>query len=121
MDIAADLARIAARSKQLDFTFSVRRRLPEDAAELLPGGYDLILLEYWYGTETCVPFLHALTALRGPPCVVLTGLDEPDIRRVVFRAGAEAFLSKDSLSPQALESVTLTVLRARRPERLALD
>jgi hypothetical protein len=33
------------------------------------------------------------------------------VRRVAFRAGVAGFLAKDELSIQAIESVTLTVLR----------
>jgi len=74
---------------------------------------DVIYLEYWLGEETTVPFIHEIAAMRGAPCVVLTKFDEPDIRRITFRAGAQAFLSKTSLGPQALESVTLAVLRTQ--------
>ena len=105
------LDRIAARSKQLEIRITACRSL-EDARRLVSQRrFDVIYLEYWLGSQTTIAFIHAMAARDGAPCIVLTDLDEPDIRRVAFRAGAHAFLSKDSLCPQALESVTLAVLR----------
>jgi DNA-binding NarL/FixJ family response regulator len=83
----------------------------EAEAALKQVRFDVVYLDYWLGSETSVPFIHALDSQRGPPCVVLTDLDEPDIRRIAFRAGAQAFLSKQSLNTQGLEGVTLAVLR----------
>jgi DNA-binding NarL/FixJ family response regulator len=105
------LCRVATRSKQLEICITPCRSLDEANALLAQRRFDVIYLEYWLGAETTIAFIHAMAALEGAPCVVLTDLDEPDIRRLAFRAGAHAFLSKDSLSAQALESVTLAVLR----------
>jgi DNA-binding NarL/FixJ family response regulator len=105
------LENLAARSRQLDFVTTRLRSLPDVAVLLSERRFDVIYLEYWLGEETSVSFIHDVATAQGPPCVVLTDLDEPDIRRIAFRAGAQAFLSKDALSPHALESVTLTVLR----------
>jgi DNA-binding NarL/FixJ family response regulator len=111
----------AARSRQLVFDVVVCRSVVAAEAELQTAQFDVVYLEYWLGSETSIAFIHALASLRGAPCVVLTHLDEPDIRRVAFRAGAEGFLSKDSLNTQALESVTLAVLRLRMPAAHAAD
>jgi DNA-binding NarL/FixJ family response regulator len=102
---------IARRSKQLDIDVTACRSLEEAETALKQVHFDVVYLDYWLGSETSVPFIHALDSRSGPPCVVLTDLDEPDIRRIAFRAGAQAFLSKESLNPQALEGVTLAVLR----------
>jgi DNA-binding NarL/FixJ family response regulator len=102
---------IARRSKQLDIDVTACRTLEEAEAALKQVRFDVVYLDYWLGSETSVPFIHALDSQHGPPCVVLTDLDEPDIRRIAFRAGAQAFLSKESLNTQALEGVTLAVLR----------
>ncbi len=107
------LENLAARSKHLDIVVTRRRSLAEANAALAEQCFDVIYLEYWLGDETSIAFIHDIAAAEGPPCVVLTDLDEPDIRRLAFRAGAHAFLSKSALCPQALESVTLTVLRLR--------
>ena len=110
---------IARRSKQLDIDVTSCRSLEEAQAALKQVHFDVIYLDYWLGSETSVSFIHALDAQHGPPCVVLTDLDEPDIRRIAFRAGAQAFLSKESLNSQALEGVTLAVLRGRIGARSA--
>jgi DNA-binding NarL/FixJ family response regulator len=107
------LVHIAAQSKQLEISITARRSLADAGEALSHRHFDVIFLEYWLGDETAVPFIHEIAAMQGPPCVVLTKFDEPDIRRIAFRAGAQAFLSKTSLGPQALESVTLTVLRTQ--------
>jgi DNA-binding NarL/FixJ family response regulator len=107
------LQSLAARSKQLEIVTTPCQSLAEAGALLSEPRFDVVFLEYWLGEQTSIPFIHDLAAAQGPPCVMLTDLDEPDIRRLAFRAGAHAFLSKDSLCPQALESVTLAVLRSR--------
>ena len=102
---------MARRSRQLDIDVTACRSLEEAETAMRQDQFDVIYLDYWLGSETSVSFIYALELRRGPPCVVLTDLDEPDIRRIAFRAGAHAFLSRESLSTQALEGVTLAVLR----------
>ncbi|HXT05733.1 MAG TPA: response regulator [Roseiarcus sp.] len=104
---------IAARSKQLEICITACQSLNEAKALVSQQRFDVVYLEYWLGSQTTIAFIHDMAAHDGAPCIVLTDLDEPDIRRLAFRAGAHAFLSKDSLCPQALESVTLAVLRWR--------
>jgi DNA-binding NarL/FixJ family response regulator len=102
---------VAAKSKQLDIVVTPCPSLDEADSLLSNRRFDVVFLEYWLGSQTSIAFIHALAARQGVPSIVLTSLDEPDIRRLAFRAGAHAFLSKDSLSSQALESVVLAVLR----------
>ena len=104
---------IAARSKQLEIRITACRSLDEAETLVSQRRFDVVYLEYWLGSQTTIAFIHEMAARDSAPCIVLTDLDEPDIRRLAFRAGAHAFLSKDSLCPQALESVTLAVLRWR--------
>jgi CheY-like chemotaxis protein len=113
------LADIADRSRQLEFSITSCSSLDEAKALMAQRRFDVVYLEYWLGSETTIAFIHTMAALEAAPLIMLTDLDEPDIRRVAFRAGAQAFLSKDSLSPQALESVTLAVLRPRLNSRAA--
>jgi len=107
------LSRIAAQSKQLEIAVTACRSVEDASALLAERRFDVIYLEYWLGSETTLAFISELAAFPAAPCIVVTDLDEPDIRRLAFRAGARAFLSKDSLNPQALEGVTLAVLRER--------
>lgn len=107
------LEEIAGRSKQLEIRITACRSLDEAETLVSQRRFDVVYLEYWLGSQTTIAFIHDMAAHNRSPCIVLTDLDEPDIRRLAFRAGAHAFLSKDSLCPQALESVTLAVLRCR--------
>jgi DNA-binding NarL/FixJ family response regulator len=107
------LEEIAARSKQLEISITACRSLDEAETLVSQQRFDVVYLEYWLGSQTTIAFIHEMAAHDRSPCIVLTDLDEPDIRRLAFRAGAHAFLSKNSLCPQALESVTLAVLRWR--------
>jgi CheY-like chemotaxis protein len=104
------ISRLAARSKHLEFDLTVCRNL-EEAHSLASQRFDVAYIDYWMGSETSIHFIHTFARMHDVPCILLTSLDEPDIRRVAFRAGAEAFLSKAGISIQALESVTLAVLR----------
>ncbi len=104
------IARLAANSRHIDFDLTVCRSL-EAAKALGQQRFDVVFVDYWLGYETSIAFIHDFARVHDVPLVLLTSLDEPDIRRIAFRAGVEAFLSKDDLSRQALESVTLAVLR----------
>ena len=100
-DDAADAAiinRLASRSKQLDFKLRVCFSTDDALRLMAEQTFDVVFVDYWLGSHTSTP------------CVLLTGLDEPDIRRIGFRAGVKAFLSKEEISSQAIESVTLAVL-----------
>lgn len=112
------MAHIAARSHQLDIDVTSCRSLADAGSAVALRRYDVIYIEYWLDGATTIAFIHEMTR-AGTPCIVLTDLNEPDIRRIAFRAGAQAFLAKDALCPQALESVTLTVLRSRLVARAA--
>lgn len=115
-DDAADAAiinRLAVRSKQLDFRIKVCFSA-EDALRLVKEHrFDVLFVDYWLGSQTSIGFISAFAKAHDIPCVLLTGLDEPDIRRVAFRAGVKAFLSKEEISAQAIEGVTLAVLEGR--------
>ena len=110
---AAVISRLAARSKQLDFDMTVC--LSGDQAQRLTAAraFDVIYVDYWLGLNTSIGFIADFTRRSPSPCVLLTGLDEPDIRRIAFRAGVRAFLSKEEISTQAIEAVTLAVLGDR--------
>lgn len=108
-----ELCAAARRSNQLDFRLIPCRSLAQAEMALSRRPFDVIFVDYWLGEETSVAFIHRLSVSGGAPCVMVTSLDEPDIRRIAFRAGARAFLSRDALNAQLLDSVTMTVLRPR--------
>ena len=115
-DDAADAAvvtRLAARSKQLDVDIEVCLSLDEGRRLSRERRFDLVFVEYWLGVQTSIEFIAEFTRRYSAPCILMTGLDEPDIRRIAFRAGVRAFLSKEHLSTQAIEAVSLAVLNGR--------
>lgn len=111
------IKQLSVKSKQLAFSITTCRSTDEAEAILVEADFDLVYVDYWLGSGTSIGFICDFVQSRGSPCILLTSLDEPDIRRLAFRAGAEAFLAKEDLSTQALESAALTVLRARAMTR----
>ena len=75
------LAHIASRSQQLDIEVTACGSLADAANALASRRYDVIYLEYWLAGETTIAFIHEMTR-AGTPCIVLTDLNEPDIRRI---------------------------------------
>jgi CheY-like chemotaxis protein len=108
---ASLVSRLAAKSRQLEISLTTCASVAEAASLLEEQQFDVLYVDYWMGWQTSIHFIHILSIVQNAPCVLVTGLDEPDIRRIAFRAGVKAFLSKDELSTQAIEGVTLAVLR----------
>jgi CheY-like chemotaxis protein len=106
-------ARLAARSKQLDVDVTVCGSVEEALRLSTERHFDVIYVDYWLGLQTSIGFISEFTQRHDTPCILMTGLDEPDIRRIGFRAGVRGFLSKEDLSAQAIEAVTLAVLNGR--------
>ena len=75
--------------------------------------FDIVYVDYWLGDGVSIPFVQTLASRTTIPCVMLTALDEPDIREIAFRAGAAAFLSKDGLSTHSIDALSLAVLHRR--------
>lgn len=107
---AFGFTRLAARSKQIEFSVSLCGSVTAAGALLREAVFDVIYVDYWLGFETSIPFIADVARRNRAPIVLLSALDSPDIRRCAYRAGASGFLAKDQLSIQAVESVTLAVL-----------
>ena len=105
--------KLSRKSKQLDISLTTCRSVNDALAALTAKTFDVVYVDYWLGLETSIPFIHGFAQKTQTPCILLTGIDEPDIRRIAFRAGVEGFLSKQEISTQAIESVTLAVLSRR--------
>jgi len=108
---AAIISRLAAKSKQLDFKLRICFSTDDALRVMAEQSFDIVFVDYWLGSQTSIQFISEFSNSHDAPCVLLTGLDEPDIRRIGFRAGVKAFLSKEEISAQAIEGVTLAVLR----------
>ncbi len=102
--------KLLTKSKQMDFLVTSCRSVEEAARLITSEKFDIIYVDYWLGLETSIGFIVDAGLKQLPPLILITGLDTPDIRRCAYRAGAAAFLSKDNLSIQAIEGVTLAVL-----------
>jgi DNA-binding NarL/FixJ family response regulator len=110
---AAIIHRLAAKSKHIDFYLKSCPSIDDARQILSEQSFDIVYVDYWMGDETSLAFIHDFSTMNDVPLVLLTALDEPDISRIAFRAGARGFLSKEEISTQAIEGVTLTALRAR--------
>ena len=111
---AALIARLAPRSSQFAISLTSCRTVEEASAALSKQAFDILFVDYWLGLDTSIAFIHEQAQSDGAPCVLLTGLDVPDVRRCAFRAGVAGYLSKDELSIQAIEGVMSAVLARRQ-------
>ncbi len=118
---AFGFTRLVARSKQLEFSVSLCGSVLAARALLQKAVFDVIYVDYWLGFETSISFVADVARKNHAPVVVMSALDSPDIRRCAYRAGASGFLAKDEMSIQAVESVTLAVLRHRHNDFHARD
>ena len=113
LDVAL-IARLTPRSSQFAINLTSCRTVEEASAALSQQPFDILFVDYWLGLQTSIAFIHEQTQAQGAPCVLLTGLDVPDVRRCAFRAGVAGYLSKDDLSIQAIEGVMSAVLARRQ-------
>ena len=112
-DDVSMVEKLARRSKQFEISLTSCRNIEDALTAISDQKFDILYVDYWLGLETSIPFIYKFALENQTPCVLLTSLDEPDIRRIAFRAGVQGFLSKEELSTQAIESVTLSVLNRR--------
>jgi DNA-binding NarL/FixJ family response regulator len=102
---------LTARSKQIELQVRATRSIVDARMALAETRFDILFVDYWLGAETSIAFIHEVTQTENIPCILMTGLDTPEIRRCAFRAGVAGFLAKDDISIQAIDGVTLTALR----------
>ena len=110
---ASLLQKLTTKSKQFDFYVEICRNIEDGRTAMQNKRFDIAFVDYWLGYETSLPFIHCITMEQDTPCILLTGFDKPEVRRVAFRAGVAGFLSKEDLSIEAIESVTLAAIRHR--------
>ncbi|WP_174365872.1 ATP-binding protein [Deinococcus sp. JMULE3] len=90
--------------------------LGEDAADMLRGTTpDLILLDYQLPDMTGIEFLNEFR----PDCavIVLTGVGDEEIAVQAMRAGAQDYLVKGRLTPDALRRAAQAALNTHRLSR----
>ena len=68
------------------------------------GTYDAVLLDFMLGSHTGVDVLRALDAQHcDTPIIMLTALDDRAVDEAALEAGAEEFLTKDTLNASMLD------------------
>lgn len=76
----------------------------EARALMADGGFDLIFLDFWLGTETCLSLVDDIVdGGLELPVIILSNLCSDDIEAIANRAGATAFLSKADISGRTLD------------------
>lgn len=111
-DVDARLIEMAM-AKSAFFDIRVARATSiETARQLLSDrDFDLLLLDYWLGSETGLPLLEDLGGRNSRiPVVLLTGYSSQDVQHLGHLAGALSFLSKDDVSSNTLDSVIRSAL-----------
>lgn len=73
--------------------------------------FDVVLCDFWLGSETTIPLIDELKSAVVPcPVVLVSSLENEDIELIGRRAGAAGFVAKADLSPAALDRVFSTLL-----------
>lgn len=90
----------------------------EALAELAKGEYDVVLLDLLLGSEDGTELLPRMRAQGSPvPCVLLTGMQDPEVIVTAMRAGAIDYVSKNGLSAERLEQALRNAIRVGAAER----
>ena len=97
---------------------SVENSLDDAILALTGNTVDIILLDYRLGPDDGVDALEPLREVSGGcPIVILTGYGEANIAVKALKSGAADYLSKNDLSPIALERTILQALQSSTLER----
>ena len=89
--------------------------LLEDAIALLPGRYDLVLLDLRLPDGAGVDALQRVhAAAERVPIIVLTGMEDPRLARACVAAGADDYVLKDELNERGISrSIEYALQRVR--------
>lgn len=92
--------------------------LLEDAIALLPGRYDIILLDLRLPDGAGVDALQRVhAAAQRVPIIVLTGMEDPRLARACLAAGADDYVLKDELNGRGISrSIEYALQRVRARE-----
>jgi CheY-like chemotaxis protein len=108
-------------SSQVELTHVTR--LSDAAAALAAAPFDLVLLDLSLPDSMGIETFRALARVHPlVPYVVLTGLADEDLGMVAVREGAQDFLIKGAMQPEALvRALAHAVVRHRRRDRAPGD
>lgn len=92
--------------------------LLEDAIAVLPGRYDLVLLDLRLPDGSGVEALQRVHATaERVPIVVLTAMEDPRLARACVAAGADDYVLKDELNPRGIgRAIDYALQRVRARE-----
>lgn len=73
--------------------------------------FDVVLCDFWLGSETTIPLIDELkSAIMPCPVVLVSSLENEDIELIGRRAGAAGFVAKADISAATLDRVFNTLL-----------
>ncbi len=75
--------------------------------------FDIVLCDFWLGSETTIALIDELkSSMASCPVVLVSSLENDDIELIGRRAGAAGFVAKADLSAASLERIFSTLLNA---------
>lgn len=73
--------------------------------------FDVVLADFWLGSETTIPLIDEVKSLPVPsPVILVSSLENDDIELIGRRAGAAGFVAKSDLTAASLERIFSTLL-----------
>ena len=107
------LERQLAKIEDYDFTTFTAQDGNEAIAICGYENVDMVFSDFALAEGSCIDFLKNLRRLRSSvPIVLVSGMPGRSVRRMGYPAGAKAFVSKDDLSPAAIETAIDTAEHA---------
>lgn len=109
------LAQYLQEADRATFTLTHVQRLGEGLEALTAGSFDAILLDLSLPDESGMDTLHRVyQAAPETPIVVLTGMDDQELPFQALRAGAQDFVTKETMAEPALEHALLCAVQRHR-------
>jgi two-component system phosphate regulon response regulator OmpR len=87
----------------------------EAQARLAEGGFDLVLLDLWLGSENGFDVLRHLRGISRTPCIMVTAQDEVTDKIVGLELGADDYLIKPVNLRELLARVRALLRRSNAP------
>ncbi|MGV3533309.1 MAG: response regulator [Chthoniobacteraceae bacterium] len=115
------LRRFLSSDSRRDYVFHERSGIEYALDACLEVQPDCVLLDYSLGDGTGLDFLKMLPQIGGTrtfPVVMLTGSGSEEVAAEAFKAGAQDYLVKGTLTPDVLQRAVGTAMYKARTERL---
>jgi len=118
-DDADDIYLLSYQMKSMpsfDVDFTCAATPAEARYEIAQKAYDVILCDFWLGSETTIPLIGELkSAANATPIILVSSLENDDIELIGRRAGADGFVSKGDLTSASLDRVFFSLLTGGQP------